>query len=159
MPPRIPFITAIALLLLACGGGEVTVVVPPPPPPTDARLVFVPDPEDAAAAQALGWTTIPDVEVTILPSDSSAPPQIRHSNAAGVLVLTGFPTGAYIVEARRWLSASELAQLPATEDVVGWVAKAGVSVSPAQAERTLPLPASRKRGLVISEWEIGRAHV
>ncbi len=141
------------LLLTACGGG-VTLVDPPPPPPVFGfRLLLTPDPEDLAAAQALGWTNgIPNVEVTITPQDSSAAPRVLQGSASGTLEVGTIPSGSYIVEAKRWLTSAERALLPVNQDVLGWIAKSLIRFAGSGGDLPLPLAASRQKGLVIGEW-------
>lgn len=150
--PMAPF--RYGLLLLAACGGETTFVDPPPPPPAlGFRVQLTADPEDVAAAQALGWATgIPDAQVTITPEDSSAAPRVLQGSASGTVELEGFASGSYIVEAQRWLTPAEWALLPASQDVVGWVAKGLVRLTGSGADLPLAMAASRRKGLMISEW-------
>ncbi len=141
------------VLVLAAGCGGVTLSDPPPPPPAGpTSLRLLPEIEDVAAAQALGWETgIPDAEVTVTPVDSSAPPRVVTSNATGVVDLSDLTAGvSYGVDIRRWLTSTERSHLPATEDVLGWVAR--TSVAAGSGDVTVRVPASRKHGLVVSEW-------
>ena len=73
------------LLLAGCGSGSTDLIMPPPPPPAGFQVRVQPDPEDAATAQALGWSQgIPDAEVTLTPKESGTAGQTVRSNAAGV---------------------------------------------------------------------------
>jgi hypothetical protein len=142
----------ILMLAGACGGGA-TLVNPPPPPPAALQLVLLPDSEDVAAAQALGWVTgIPHADVVLTPPDSSAPSRPGRSSAAGVVDFGTVPAGNYLLEASRWLSAAERAQLPAGQDVNGWVVRAYLAVQAGGGPQSIPVPASHRRSLVISEW-------
>ncbi len=147
----------VLVLAAGCGGG-VTLIDPPPPPPAGpTSLRLLPETEDVTAAQALGWETgIPDAEVTVTPVDSSAPPEVVQGNGNGIVDLSGLAGGVlYWVEVRRWLTPEEQGRLPATEDVLGWVTR--TSVAAGSGESTVQVPASRRHGLVISEWSFNIA--
>ncbi|MGH7561325.1 MAG: DUF4876 domain-containing protein [Gemmatimonadales bacterium] len=138
---------------MACGGGTSTVEPPPPPPPAGFRVTLVPDPEDAASAQALAWTAgIPSAEVILSPTDGSAPPRTAQSSSAGVADFGTVPGGTYYLEVYRWLSAAEAAQVPAALGVTGWATRRQVSVPTGGASTTVQVPSSSRRSLVISEW-------
>ncbi len=141
------------LLLTACGGG-VTLVDPPPPPPVFGfRLLLTPDPEDLAAAQALGWASgIPAAEVTITPQDSSAAPRVLQASATGTVEVGSVTSGNYIVEAKRWLTPAERALLPANQDALGWIAKSLIRFAGSGGDVSLAVSADRRKGLVIGEW-------
>jgi hypothetical protein len=143
------------LLILApaaCGGGTTT-VEPPPPPPTNFSVALKPLAEDLAAAQALGWANgIPDAVVTLTPNDSSGAPRTVRTSASGTADFGTVASGTYIVEAIRWLSPAEVAGLPVGEDVDGWVLKRLVTATGQGGGQQLGIPASRRKGLVISEW-------
>lgn len=146
-----------AVLVVAGGlsgcGGATDVITPPPPPPTAFVIEFQADPEDAASAQALGWQTgIPGVEVSLRPADT-ATGQARtfQGNPQGTVSITDLPAGVYIASASRWLTAAERDKLGAGDDAVGFVVRATVNVN-SSSRQAVPMPASRRRGLVISEW-------
>ena len=142
-----------ALVAGACLGGT-ELVTPPYQPPTTITLVFRPDSEDAATASALGWTRgIPNVQVTLTSLDSTnSAPQLIQGSDSGTLVLDQLSAGRYLVEAARWLSDSERAQLPAGDDALGFVARVRLITASATAEMPIRLPANRRKSLVISEW-------
>ena len=147
--------TAGLILLVsgACGGGGVELITPPPSGAAPVTLILVPDPEDRATAQALAWTAgIPDAVVTIRPVDSSAAPATYRSSPFGRVELAGQAPGDYLLEVQRWLSDAERGALPARDDALGFVARLVVRVSAAGGMDSVPVPASRRRGLVISEW-------
>ncbi len=123
----------------------------PPAPPTEYRVVLRPDPEDLTAAEALGWSGIPDAEVTLTPSDSSVPALTMRTSPEGNADFGSIPSGNYILWARRWLSEAELAT-PGIGDVDAWVAKANVTPGSRAGPDTVKVPASHRRSLVISEW-------
>ncbi len=149
----------ILVLAAGCGGG-VTLIDPPPPPPAGpTSLRFLPETEDLAAAQALGWEAgIPDAEVTVTPVDSSAPPRVVMGNETGVVNLSDLVAGVtYWVDVRRWLTPEERSRLPALEDVLGWVTR--TSVAAGSGEIAVRVLASRKHGFVISEWYFNYAAI
>jgi hypothetical protein len=110
------------------------------------------------AAQALGWSAgIPGADVTLTPTDSSFPTRTVTSSATGVADFGEIASKNYIVEVRRWLTATETARLPAGQDVDGWVARATIPAAAGASTQTLAVPASRRRSLVISEWAFNNA--
>jgi len=130
-----------------------TLVNPPPPPPAALQLVLLPEAEDLAAAQALdGRTGFPVPTWCSRPRDSSAPSRTVRSAATGAVDVGIVPAGEYLVEASRWLSAAERAQLPAGQDVTGWVLRPGSHGAGGDGPRPMAVPASHRRSLVISEW-------
>src|SRR5207244_3358786 len=141
------------LLLAACGGGA-SVVEPPPPPSDSFKVTFQPAQEDLASGQALGWTAgIPGAEITLtLKGATPGVPQSFTTTTAGTLTVTKLNAGDYVVEARRWLTEAERGKLPAGDDAVGFVAKAYVTVAAGGGQATVAVPASRRHGLVISEF-------
>ncbi len=140
------------LLISGCGGGLTTVPPPPPPPPSGALILqLIPVAEDQTAAQALGWgATIPGADVTLTPTDSSAAARTVRSTALGTADFGIVGAGTYLVEASRWLSAGETVSLPAGQDVDGWFVK--TRIAGGGGVTTISVPASRRKGLVISEW-------
>lgn len=142
----------VALCLAACAGST-EIVTPPPPPPAAIVVQFVADSEDTPSAQALGWqTAIPEVDLTLRPEDTTkgAAQQFR-GNSQGSLTLANLSPGRYSAFATRWLTPAERGRLPGGDDAVGFVARATVDLA-APGIRTLLMPASRRRSLVISEW-------
>ena len=143
----------ILALLAACGGGGTDLITPPPPPAVEFVLTLVPHPDDLTTSTALGWqAAIPAMTGTIIPADSSAPAKSFSSTAQGRAAFSGLPAGTYIVEAARWLNATEEGKLAATDDAVGYAGRWQVQVGNQGGAVTLEAPASRRRGLVISEW-------
>jgi hypothetical protein len=134
-------------------GGTTEVITPPPPPPTDFVIEFRADSGDASTAQSLGWQNgIPDVDVTIRPEDTTkGGSQALRGTTQGRLVLTGVSPGSYVIDASRWLGATDVGNLVAGDDAIGFVTKQVVRVI-AGGQATVPLFGSRRRGLVISEW-------
>jgi hypothetical protein len=146
----------VAPLALATAGclGETTLLTPPRPPATTISLTFTADSEDLATATALGWAAgIPNVAVTVTSQDSSSPPQHLQGSAAGAVTLNQLAGGKYVVDAARWLTDAERAQLPAGDDAVGFVGRIYLNTASADANNRLQMVASRRHGLVISEFK------
>ena len=146
-------------LLLSTGGigvgcgGTTEVITPPPPPPTPFVLQFRADAEDAASAEALGWQAgLQDVDLTLQPEDTTkGPPRTFRGTAQGSVTLSDLAPGGYRVEAHRWLSAAERRRLAPGDDAVGFVISTVIVAAPS-VTRTVSMPASRRRSLIISEW-------
>lgn len=140
--------------VLACLGGT-ELVSPPRAPVTTIMLEFRAEPEDLATATVLGWADgIPAVAVTLAPEDSAnGAPQQLHGSDTGTLTLSQLAGGRYVVDAVRWLTDAERAQLPAGDDALGFVARVELSTATATARMPIALVASRRRGIVISEWK------
>jgi hypothetical protein len=121
---------------------------------TTITLEFRVDSEDSASATALGWANgIPGVQVTITPEDSATgSPQVLQGSDSGTLLLDQLAGGRYLVDAVRWLTDAERAQLPAGDDAVGFVTRVPLNTAAATARVPVPMAASRRKGLVISEW-------
>jgi hypothetical protein len=150
-------LSAFCMFALAAGAclGETELVSPPRVPPTTITLEFRADSDDLASATALGWENgIPGVAVTLAPADSTTgAPQRLQGSDSGTLTLDHLASGRYVVDAVRWLTDAERAQLPAGDDAVGFVAQVGLSPATATARMPVRLVASRRRGLIISEWK------
>jgi hypothetical protein len=156
MPTRSRFPTftlaaTAALSLVACGGST-DIITPPPPPTTGFTLSIMPNPDDLATATALGWQSgIPGAAVTLTPENSSTPRSFT-SSAQGTVTIPDLAAGDYVVEATRWLTAAELATLPAGDDGYGFATLQSLRVETASSGVQLSVPASRQKSLVISEW-------
>jgi hypothetical protein len=148
---------SIAALGAAACLGETELVTPPRAPVTTVTLEFRADSEDLATATALGWADgIPDVAVTLAPEDSATgTPQRLQGSATGTLTLDQLAAGRYTVDAVRWLTDEERARLPAGDNAVGFVARVSLSTASATARLPVEMVASRRRGIVISEWKGG----
>ena len=138
----------------ACLSGT-DLVSPPRMPPTTITLEFRADSEDLASATALGWANgIPGVQVTLTSADTtSGGPRVLQGSDSGTLVLEQLAGGRYIVDAVRWLGDSERAQLPPGDDAVGFVARVPLLTTSSPDRIPISLVASRRRGLVISEFK------
>lgn len=148
---------AFSLIVLVAGAclGDTELVSPPRAPPTTFTLEFRPDSEDLATATALGWANgIPGVQVTLTSADTtSGGPRVLQGSDSGTVLLDQLAGGRYTVDAVRWLTDSERAQLPAGDDAVGFVGRMPLSTMTATARIRVGLVASRRRGIVISEWK------
>jgi hypothetical protein len=135
--------------------GDTELVTPPPLPAVTITLEFRADTADLPTAGALGWADgIPDVVVTVVHEDSaSGTAQTLHGSEAGTLTVEQLPAGRYRLDAVRWLTAEERARLPTGDDAVGFLARATLSTAAASAQMAVPLVASRRRGLIISEFK------
>lgn len=153
-PSRRLALSIAALAAGACLGGT-ELVTPPRAPVTTVTLELRADLEDLTTAAALGWADgIPGVAVTLAPEDSAnGAPQQLEGSAAGTLTLDQLAGGRYVVDAVRWLTEAERAQLPPGDDVVGFVARVGLITATATARIPVRLVASRRHGIVISEWK------
>jgi len=148
-----------AFSLAALGAGAclsgTELVTPPRAPATTLTLEFRADSEDVATATALGWADgIPGVAVTVAPEDSAnGAPQTLQGSQAGTVTLDQLAGGRYVVDAVRWLTEEERARLPAGDDAVGFVARVSLNTTTDPALVPVSLVASRRRGIVISEWK------
>lgn len=128
---------------------------PPEQPPITVTLKFVSDSEEQGTAAALGWTIgIPDVSATLASADSAhIPLRELHASDDGVLVLDQLPAGRYIVDGVRWLSDEERARLPTGDDAMGFLLRTEFAATSTVSELPMTMVASRRRGLVISEFK------
>lgn len=148
---------SIALVVVlgtsACLNGT-ELVSPPHIPITSVTLEIRADSEDATTAAALGWTNgIPGAHVTVTPADTSGGARrLLQGSDSGTLFLDQL-AGRYTIDVERWLTDSERALLPAGDDAVGFVAHTVLDTAYATARQPITLVASRRHGLVISEWK------
>ena len=156
--PRITWIGASAAFLGAAAcGGTTDIITPPPPPPPPAGLTvtIVADVDDRATAEHLGWGAgIPGVDVSIAPSDSSAPARSFRTGPDGAFSVTDLAPRDYLIETSRWLTPSEKSLLVPGDDAVGFVGRAGLRIATDTRTATITTPASRQRAMVISEWAL-----
>lgn len=158
MPSRSRFSThtlpgAVVLLLAAACGGSTDIITPPPPPTAGFVLSVVPTQDDLATATVLGWQGgIPAAAVTLTSKNASIAPRSFTSSAQGTVTIPDLVAGDYVVEATRWLTAAELATLPAGDDGYGFTTLQSLRVGTASSGDQLRVPASRRKSLVISEW-------
>jgi hypothetical protein len=150
---------AAGLLLAVACGGSTDIITPPPPPTTGFTLSVLPDSDDLATATALGWQSgIPGAAVTLTPENSGTPRSFT-SSAQGTVTIPDLAAGDYVVEATRWLTAAELATLPPGDDGYGFTTQYSLRVGTASPGVQLSVPASRRKGLVISEWFFNTGYV
>ncbi len=144
---------AALLLSDTCDYGEVVVVQPAAKGSGALTLSIQADGEDAAVAQALGWSAgIPSAEVTIIAGagDTAVGPPIATlvTDSAGQVSIPDLPDGKYFIRVHRLLSDAEVARLAPGEDAVGFMTQTVVD----RGSVKLPVPASHRRSIVISEW-------
>ncbi len=142
-----------ALLCAGCEYGEVVVVQPAAKGSGALTLSLQVDGEDAAVAQQLGWSAgIPGADVTIAPGagDTAVGPAIATlvSDSAGKVSVPDLPDGKYFVQVHRLLTDAEMARLAPGSDAIGFMAQTVVD----RGSVMLPVPASHRRSIVISEW-------
>src|SRR5688572_15872878 len=144
---------AVVLMLAVACGGSTDIITPPPPPTAGFVLSVVPTQDDLATAAALGWQSgIPGAAVTLTPENTSSAPRSFTSSAQGTVTIPDLAAGDYVVEATRWLTAAELATLPPGDDGYGFTTQYSLRVGTASPGIQISVPASRRKGLVISEW-------
>lgn len=148
------FAAALSSSLLAgCGGSDQLLTQPPPVGTADFVLTIAAMPEDAATAQALGWTGgIPGAEVVVTPADSTGSARTLTTSASGSVSIPGLAAGKYAVSARRLFSAAELQRLGAASNAQAYVGLDSISASTSTRSATVAIPVSIRRPLVISEW-------
>jgi len=148
--------SALCMAALGAGAclGDTELVSPPRVPPTTITLEFRADSEDLATATALGWADgIPGVAVTLAPVDSTTgPPQQLQGSDSGTLTLDQLAGGRYVVDAVRWLTDSERAQLATGDDAVGFVARAPLITASASGRTQVEMVASRLGTFHFTEW-------
>jgi hypothetical protein len=153
----IRYLLAGTLSVAACGG-DTELVRPLPRTSAEFSVRVLPDPDDLSVAQRLGWADgIPDADVVLTPVDSSSPPDTAHTDADGVAEFGSVPSGDYIVEAHRWLTPAELAQV-SPDSANGWVLGARIT-APGIGTASVLAVASRRRSLVISEWSFNIPYI
>ncbi len=152
MSCRRPLMPLMLVGVSACLGNT-ELVTPPREPVTSITLEFRADSEDAATAAALGWANgIPRAAAIVTPTDTTQTVRVVQATDSGSLLLDQL-SGSYSIHAERWLTDSERALLPPGDDAVGFIAKTGFSTSTASGRTNVEMRASRRHGLVISEWK------
>lgn len=142
----------VALAFVACAGSS-EVLTPPSPPTTGFTFTFLADTADAGTAAALGWEGgLPGLAVTLTPADSSRPPRSFTTDGAGQVTIPDLVAGDYVVEASRWLTAPERTALPSDDDTDGFTVHVSIHAGSAGDAATIPVRASRRHSLLISEW-------
>ncbi len=143
---------AVAALAM-CDYGDVVVVQPAAKGSGALVLSIQVDGEDAAVASQLGWTAgIPGAAVTIASGGGDtavgAPLATLVADSEGQVSVPDLPDGKYFVQVHRLLSDAEMARLAPGEDVVGFMTQTVVN----RGSVMLPVPASHRHSIVISEW-------
>lgn len=151
---RVAAISAAVTLLTGCSGGERQIVEPPPTGSSDFVLTISPDPEDAGVAQQLGWSSgIPGAEVSVSEAGvQGAVVRKFTSTATGTVSISALQSGTYHVSVRRLFTAAETSKLATGTGAVAFVGESDVGVSSSSGSKTIQVPASYRRSLVISEW-------
>jgi len=144
---------AAVMLCFSCNYGEVVVVAPAAAGHGPLTISIQADPEDSAVARELGWSRgIPGAEVTVSPgvedTATGAPIAVLQTDSTGMASVSDLADGHYLVEARRLLTADEASRLSPAQDVIGFAGEAGAQ----RGRVTVPVPASRRHSVVISEW-------
>ncbi len=156
---RLRGVAALAIAVAAfavcgtCKYGEVVVVQPAAKGSGALTISIQPDGGDAAISQALGWGAgIPGADVTIAPGagDTAVGPAIATlvSDSAGKVSVPDLPDDKYFVQVRRLLTDAEMARLAPGQDAIGFMTQTVV----VRGSVMLPVPASHRRSIVISEW-------
>jgi len=150
--------------VIGCSGGERQIVGPgtdpggPSSPSLDVRVM--PDPTDAALAEALGWDAgVPNAEVHLL-RNGTAIWQVRTTDSDGTVFFDDVGFGVYRLYASRALTAAE--QTAAGQPARGFGDGRTLLIG-GPTEVSLNVLADRTGGLVISEinrstpppWETG----
>jgi hypothetical protein len=90
----------------------------------------------------------------VTPEDSTlGPPQQVQGSVAGTLTLDQRAGGRYVLDGVRWLTDQERARLPTGDDAVGFVTRVSLNAATAAENVGVEMVASRRHGLVISEWD------
>ena len=152
----------VSLLVSACGLPERTLVGPEPAETTDVvvRVMGISDNEETILLSALGWQSgLPDAVLSLSTLDGDSTVAEVTTGADGQVTLPDLPLGQYRARVSRALSAAERASLGATGDAEGFLGSAVVTVSAVQSsEVRVEVPASFRRGLVISEYALSSAY-
>ena len=130
------------------GGGNVAIIDSPVTPVGRIALQILPENVDVAVADALGWRTgIPGAQVVVhTPSGD----RVGTTDAAGRVQLS-LESGSFVIEVNRVLSDAEAQRVPTVEGALGFSLVSSLSVD-GSTPIPVPVPAARKRGLIISEW-------
>lgn len=146
-------LAGLGLLWVVACLGNTDLVSPPHTPFTSVTLQFNPDSQDAATAAALGWShRIPGVRVTVTPDTAGASPHVLQGSDSGTVLLDHL-AGRYMIDVDRWLADSERLKLPPGDDAVGFIAHASLNTADAASRVRVDLVASRRNGIVISEFK------
>ena len=130
------------------GEGRVALIESPVAPVGRVTLQALPEPVDLAVADALGWRAgIPGAQVLVRAPSGD---RVGTTDAAGKLELS-LESGSFVVEVTRVLTDSEAARVPAGEGALGFALITSLSIGNSNLV-PVPVPAARKKGLIISEF-------
>ncbi len=144
------------ILLAACGclgGGAVAIIDSPVAHVGSIALQILPETGDMAVADALGWRAgIPSAQVVVhTPSGD----RVGTSDAAGKVQLS-LESGSFVIEVNRVLNDAEAQRVPTVEGALGFALVSSLLVD-GSTPIPVPVPAARKKGLIISEWAFNSA--
>ena len=135
------------------GEGHVALIDAPVPPVGRITLQIVPEPGDMAVADALGWRAgIPGAQVVVHVTSGD---RVGTTDAVGKVEVS-LESGSFVVEVNRVLSDAEAQRVPAAEGALGFALISSLSVD-GSTPIPVPVPAARKKGLIISEWAFNSA--
>ena len=140
----------LCLAGLGCSSNT-ELVAPPPPPPAAFTLTVLPEQDDQATSEALGWGGgIPGMQLSFSRVDATSPSTFTTSGA-GTIAVTGLAAGTYTIAGERWLTPSERSRLQPGDDAWGYSVKATVAIAVSGGGQ-VRASATRQRSLLISEW-------
>ena len=139
----------VLLAAIGCGGGgNVAIIDSPVTPVGRITLQILPVNGDMAVADALGWRTgIPGAQVVV---HTPAGDRVGTTDATGKVQLS-LESGSFVIEVNRVLSDAEAQRVPTVEGALGFSLVSSLSVD-GSTPIPVPVPAARKKGLIISEW-------
>ena len=143
---------SLGVVLLAATGcvgeGHVALIDAPVAPVGRITLQILPEPGDMAVADALGWRTgIPGAQVVV---HAASGDRVGTTDAAGKFEVS-LESGSVVVEVNRMLSDAEALRVPTVEGALGFALTTSLSLGNSSLV-SVPVPAARKKGLIISEW-------
>ena len=150
-------LVALGVVLLAasgCGGaGTVAIIDSPVAHVGSIALQILPETGDMAVADALGWRAgIPSAQVVVhTPSGD----RVGTTDASGKVQLS-LESGSFVIEVTRVLSDAEAQRVPTVEGALGFALVSSLLVN-GSTPIPVPVPAARKKGLIISEWAFNSA--
>ena len=139
----------VLLAAIGCGGGgNVAIIDSPVTPVGRIALQILPENVDMAVADALGWRAgIPGAQVVV---HTPAGDRIGTTDATGKVQLS-LESGSFVIEVNRVLSDAEAQRVPTVAGALGFALISSLSVD-GSTPIPVPVPAARKKGLIISEW-------
>ena len=143
---------SLGVVLLAATGcvgeGHVALIDAPVAPVGRITLQILPEPGDMAVADALGWRTgIPGAQVVV---HATSGDRIGTTDAAGKFEVS-LESGSFVIEVNRVLSDAEALRVPTVEGALGFALTSSLLLGNSSLV-SVPVPAARKKGLIISEF-------